>query len=157
MWTEEVHERGGTDFVWGGGGEWRTMVIIKFLSMKRNILNILSAKNSQFSKSTWKGGIWIVGGVSNNGHHSISERKKEYFRYFVCQEIHCKQTCQISKYNVYSKSTWKGGIQIVGRGGGSVEQWPSCLTNQPCMDTQNTPEHRTNRNNKYIFSFLEIQ
>ena len=54
----------------------------------------------------------------------------------------------------------KGGMPIVGEGG-SVEQWPSCLTNQPCMDTQNTQkqntqntlEHRTNRNNNYTFRF----
>ena len=50
----------------------------------------------------------------------------------------------------------KGGMPIVGEGG-SVEQWPSCLTNQPCMDTQNTLEHRTNTNNNLEIQYLSSQ
>ena len=56
----------------------------------------------------------------------------------------------------------KGGMPIVGEGG-SVEQWPSCLTNQPCMDTQNTQKQNTqntlehrNNNSTFCFAILDF-
>ena len=66
---------------------------------------------------------------------------------------HANNICQISRQCVVCNCTQgytKVGDTDCGEGGGSVEQWPSCLTNQPCMDTQNTLEHRTNRNNIHI-------
>ena len=80
------------------------------------------------------------------------------FKIFVCQEFQYKQKanniCQISIQCVHTRVHQRGGYRLWG-GGGSVEQWPSCLTNQPCMDTQNTLKHRTNKNNKTYFSFQD--